>query len=1161
MLASPLKNTMKFRFLFALTLLAPIASCVAAPTAATPDEAPGVAAATADAADDLPLAVAVGKGSYATRPPRDQAARPGVKGQEGWGDLSQVFTHMKLWVTDDNKGPVPSTDWWTSLVTRQWSGQMWSYPARIQAVPTGVSISYPKTWQLSGNKSTMKMESASQLTVRGKGFVPTGAYADSWSDWLVSFKMPQADGSYLKATMGHGLPCTWIESKGVDLRVDVANPTFFNAAGETTLPATSDAIGVESQGDDYGIFAPVGTKFSMDGGSLAIEFSGDQHWISVAMLPTRGDMAKFAPYAPVVPRSTKVTWNYSPEKGELATNWTLQTENLAGGAERDVIQGWIPHHYDTAKGTKLDFDFNGLTYATPRGLMKCATGHSFGISYPFRGLLPELPAPQVENVANPYRPAIMKSLLDNYTDVTGYGSETYWGGKKILLYAKYMEMAYQTGQTHDAQIFQAKLKQALVDWATYEPGEREHFFAMYPNWGSMVGERTRDNQNPGIDVLQDHAFCYGYHVYAASLLAIHDPNFARDYGEMATLMVKDYANWDASDKRFPTFRSFDPWAGHSYSGGTGSDVGNGQESSSESMQAWGAMFTLGNVLDNKEMRDAGVFGYVSESRGVAEYWFDRDHENIPKEWPHAYNSNLESNGIGWWTWFSGDEYWMHAIQWLPMSPLLKYLSEDPAYAKWDFETMDKLKNGKGWQGDWATDAGVGNVTLSYLQIFDPNQAAQIFDTLWDENKPTAHAKDESGPSYYRIHAGRTLGTIDWKSWTNIPTSTVYRDAAGAPVVAVYNTSDKAQTCVLYESGKKTASFEVPARRLISWTKGGKNAVAPLQTMLPALDVAALDVAPDAATQPAPTGAAKLARIEVSPALILMSDKTTQKFEAHGFDQYGKAMKIAPKWSVDGKGSVDENGLYTPDKINGGGNWLNARFGVVASAGGVQGTGYAAVEEARRVAKVSLVPDAPAELKMVEGSSMQFGAEATDQFDARYLLPFVWSATGQVSVDQTGRITAKSVGDGTVTATAGDQKISVPVKVLNVEDVDLAQGKSATVSSQKGGNDAAAAVDGNPKTRWESDASDPQSITVDLDNAYTLRKIVLNWEGAAAKTYQIEVSTDGTTWLPVAQVEDGKAGVREFALDSVKTRYIRVTGTTRTTGYGYSIYEIEAYGTK
>ena len=345
--------------------------------------------------DDLPEPVQVGKGSYATRPPRDQAARPGVRGKEGWGDLSQVFTHMKLWVPEDYHGPVPSTDWWTTLVSRQWSGQLWSYPAMVKAEPTGVSIHYPKTWKLIDNSKKMILDSASELFVRGKGFVPESKLAESWSDWLVTFRLPQSAGVWMKATIGHGLPCTWIETSGVDLRVDVEKPSWFTATGAAqTLPATGTVIGVESDGDCYGIFAPAGTKFSMDGASLAIQFAGAQKWISVALLPARTDLAFYAKYAPVVPRSTKVAWDYSPEKGELATTWTLQTENLAGGADLDVVQGWIPHHYDTAHGVKPEFAFNHLTYATPRGLMKCAVGRTFKITYPFRGFCRNCPRPQ-----------------------------------------------------------------------------------------------------------------------------------------------------------------------------------------------------------------------------------------------------------------------------------------------------------------------------------------------------------------------------------------------------------------------------------------------------------------------------------------------------------------------------------------------------------------------------------------------------------------------------------------------------------------------------------------------------------------------------------------------------------------------------------------------
>ncbi|MBE7212049.1 MAG: discoidin domain-containing protein [Gluconacetobacter diazotrophicus] len=852
-----------------------------------------------------------------------------------------------------------------------------------------------------------------------------------------------------------------------------------------------------------------------------------------------------------MPRSTKVAWDYSPEKGELATTWTLQTENLAGAPDLDVVQGWIPHHYDTAHGVRPEFAFNNLTYATPRGLMKCAVGRTFRIVYPFRGLLPELPAPTVAaDRPNPYRPDVMKALVDGHADETGYGSETYWGGKKILLFAKYMEMAYQLGLKDEAALYQGRLREALVDWATYRPGEKEHFFAMYPNWGSLVGFRTRDNQNPGIDVLQDHAFCYGYHVYAAALLAIHDPDFARDYGGMATLMVKDYANWDPADTRFCTFRSLDPWCGHSWSGGMGSDTGNGQESSSEAMQAWGAMFTLGSVLENRAMRDAAVFGYVSEARAVAEYWFDRDKKNIPRPlWPHAYNGNQETNGVGWWTWFSGDEFWMHAIQWLPMSPLLKYLSEDLDFARWDYETMMRDKRIGGFESNLGNESGVGNVALSYLQIFDPDGAAAIFDQLWDGNRKTAHAKDESGPTYYRIHAGRALGTIRWDAWTDLPTSTVYRNAAGRTVVAVYNTSAQEKTCHLYENGRNTAAFTVPARRLVAWTAGDPTPPAPLDTVLPAANVP---------PPPAPTGPPSLARIEIEPADALLSDRATQRFTAKAFDQYGKPVAITPTWSVRGKGRIDATGLFTPD---GAGNFEQPHTDIVATAGPVTATAWAAVEESRRVAGIELTPAAPPGLKMAVGSTRRFRAEAQDQFGARYVLPLTWSATGSVQVSADGRVTAGQAGDGSFAVEAGGQRTVVPVKVVPPEQVNLAANRPVVASSvENDKSPAACAVDGDERTRWSSAFSDPQWITVDLEAPYTLRRIVLNWQNAAGKVYEIEVSADGAHWVSVAKVADGRPGVREFDAGGVRGRYLRVTGTQRTTGYGYSLNEIEAYGT-
>jgi hypothetical protein len=568
------------------------------------------------------------------------------------------------------------------------------------------------------------------------------------------------------------------------------------------------------------------------------------------------------------------------------------------------------------------------------------------------------------------------------------------------------------------------------------------------------------------------------------------------------------------------------------------------------------MFVLGEVLGNKGMRDAAIFGYVSETRAIAEYWFDRDKENIPRDiWPNAYNSNLETNGIGWWTWFSGNEFWMHSIQWLPMSPFLKYLGEDQAFARWDYETMWKNKNGNGWEGDLGTDSGVGNIALSYLQLFDPTEAARIFDDLWDRNKGAVHAKEEPGPTYYRIHAGRALGTIRWDAWSDIPTSTVYKGADGKTVVAVYNTQETEQKGRLFEQGKLTASFVVPPQKLVAYEVDPGGSVSVLASTQGAwkskVGLPATPAVSDTDKIP------RLSRIEVEPKAALLSDQQTQQFKATGYDQFGKLMDLAPSWSVRGKGSIDAQGLYRP---NGGTDHQTSRFTIVAEFKGVEGTAWAAVEESRRVSKIILSPSTGREFKMAAGSSARFKAEVLDQFNARYELPLQWEAEGNVKVSASGEVLTGSPGQGFLTVRAGGEKLRVEILVQAPEEVNLAAFKPVTASSvEKGGLEPDQANDGNPQTRWASASSDPQWIKVDLEKLYSLEKVSLHWQNAAAKVYQIEVSKDGTEWKAVQEVKDGKSGLRVFEMSGVQSRYLRITGSQRTTGYGYSLFEIEAYG--
>ncbi|HET6856286.1 MAG TPA: discoidin domain-containing protein [Streptomyces sp.] len=127
---------------------------------------------------------------------------------------------------------------------------------------------------------------------------------------------------------------------------------------------------------------------------------------------------------------------------------------------------------------------------------------------------------------------------------------------------------------------------------------------------------------------------------------------------------------------------------------------------------------------------------------------------------------------------------------------------------------------------------------------------------------------------------------------------------------------------------------------------------------------------------------------------------------------------------------------------------------------------------------------------------------------------------------------------------------------------ISRGKPATASStEEAALGAAQAFDGDPATRWASaEGVDPQWLQVDLGAGATVSRVALTWEAAYAKAYRIEVSDDGVTWTRLANETAGNGGADDWAGLTGKGRFLRVYGTARGTAYGYSLHEVEVYGT-
>ncbi|MED7948631.1 family 20 glycosylhydrolase [Streptomyces sp. BE303] len=126
--------------------------------------------------------------------------------------------------------------------------------------------------------------------------------------------------------------------------------------------------------------------------------------------------------------------------------------------------------------------------------------------------------------------------------------------------------------------------------------------------------------------------------------------------------------------------------------------------------------------------------------------------------------------------------------------------------------------------------------------------------------------------------------------------------------------------------------------------------------------------------------------------------------------------------------------------------------------------------------------------------------------------------------------------------------------------NLARNRPTTASSTETADfPAAHATDGDSTTRWSSTYGDPQWLQVDLGSTHTVNRVVLRWETAYGKDFHIQVSDDGATWRTIQTTTAATGGVQDLTGLTGSGRYLRMYGTARGTGWGYSLYEIEVYG--
>ncbi|MEV7342145.1 discoidin domain-containing protein [Streptomyces sp. NPDC093544] len=130
--------------------------------------------------------------------------------------------------------------------------------------------------------------------------------------------------------------------------------------------------------------------------------------------------------------------------------------------------------------------------------------------------------------------------------------------------------------------------------------------------------------------------------------------------------------------------------------------------------------------------------------------------------------------------------------------------------------------------------------------------------------------------------------------------------------------------------------------------------------------------------------------------------------------------------------------------------------------------------------------------------------------------------------------------------------------------DLALHKPATAATEDSGNAASNATDGDPRSRWSSAFEDDQWIQVDLGSVVAFDRVDLAWEQAYAKTFVVQVSTDGSAWTDAGSVDNGAvplpfnsgaASLQTVDFTARTSRYVRINCGARATSWGNSLWTL------
>ncbi len=729
----------------------------------------------------------VGKGSYETILPSGEVGPQTFSGANAVPKISASF-----------QKPVQTNDYWSSLIFpffgNPHSNNIYAHPLNYKAVNNGLELGHTKNPVFAAQDYLFPF--SKQLTVGVAGLNASKTETDDYGDWTVTALWD--DGTQeMKATFGHGIPYAFFTISG-------GNASITSVSASNIWYNQNGVIGMTVEGIHYGIFAPDSSIWS--GTTTLVSSLNGKDYFSIALLPNNDlpTLEVFRKHAYAFVTDSFVDWNYDESTAELTSTFTYTTElkESKNGNVNETLTALYRHQW-----LNTDVSLTNYEYGSKAGIMKVYAGNEFATNLTFEGVLPALPDEGDYNKADLLE--MINEIAQETLPSTGDLAGTYWNGKMIGRFAHLVNIADQLGAVDARDHFLNEIKTRLEDWFT-AGGDQTYVYNS--TWRTLTGYPSEFGADTQIN---DHNFHSGYAIMGAAIVAQFDFAWAAqdNWGGMVNLLIKDGNNHDRSDERFPFLRSLDAYAGHSWAAGHGDfGDGNNQESSSEAMNFATAVTLWGEITDQKDIRDLGVFLYTTERSAIEQYWFDIDNEVFPADYPYVALGMVWGGKGVHSTWFGSDPDFIHGINILPFNGGSLYLGRHPDYVLENYNEMESELNGV--EPTWK------DITWQYLALSDPAKALSLF--FADPNYETEEGATKAH-TYHWLGNLKKMGKIDISVTADIPTYSVLKNNSGEKTYIAYNASSAART-VNFSDGY---TMEVPPRLMKSENTSSANTNAPV----------------------------------------------------------------------------------------------------------------------------------------------------------------------------------------------------------------------------------------------------------------------------------------------------------------------------------------------